>query len=857
MIISKKIKKKNLFSSFFKILNKIIYSVGIFASLILLVFVIYYNTSGIKHSYTKSLFFEKFNAKILNDYLGLDLNKSKDYLNIILINFFSNFTTTNLENVFLELNQKTILGLEAQRNLRKENFGEIPSDKILTYPANIKINGENYRIKIRTKGVRSIHWMSKDKTSYKIDIIGDKRIWGLEEFSFQKPITRNYTYEYIFHKLLGYAGLIKIKYFFVNLYINDQNLGVYAVEESFSKELIERQKLRNGPIFGISEEFGEVYPNIKYELYSERYWVNDYPEMISNLFSILNNIRNGDAHINEHFDLDKWAKYFAIIDLTGSYHGSLTKSVKKYYNPTTALFEPIGYDLHKGAGNFEDFILIDFLQEKRPACIYLCDHKTWYLNFFLDENKNLNYKFINLYIEYLKEFTNEKFIKEFLEKNNVELKKFNNAIYKDNSKVDKINRIGLGYFIYDDQYLYKRSKLIKERINLINLDSVTISKINDVFKYEDYEASQFPLEAQTFNCLNPNDKKKMYLAGKMEIKFNNSCKKIKLFDHRGNSKIFDLKENIVLNSKNIRNFRNKFKNLQTHVSISKGSNNEFILKEDLNIFENTLLNKENKLIIKNKHIDIKNNAILLIEGKIEFENSKKNPTQIYSSDGTGSLIFIGNKFEFKDLVFKNLSSPKLNDLILYGGVNFINSEVLLENITFSNSNDEDAINIINSKSFLSNIRFENIFADALDIDFGKSNFNNIECYNIKNDCLDISGAQINGNYLFTLNTNDKGISIGENSKVKIKNITTINNRVALAIKDGSNVELNNVSFENNQYDIALFNKKNEFDQPSLDLNNVNNLNKKKILQSKNTFFKLDKKILNGTLLDEDINNKLY
>ena len=756
----------------------------------------------------------------------------------------------------MELNQKTILGLEAQRNLRKENFGEIPSDKILTYPANIKINGENYRIKIRTKGVRSIHWMSKDKTSYKIDIIGDKRIWGLEEFSFQKPITRNYTYEYIFHKLLGYAGLIKIKYFFVNLYINDQNLGVYAVEESFSKELIERQKLRNGPIFGISEEFGEVYPNIKYELYSERYWVNDYPEMISNLFSILNNIRNGDAHINEHFDLDKWAKYFAIIDLTGSYHGSLTKSVKKYYNPTTALFEPIGYDLHKGAGNFEDFILIDFLQEKRPACIYLCDHKTWYLNFFLDENKNLNYKFINLYIEYLKEFTNEKFIKEFLEKNNIELKKFNNAIYKDNSKVDKINRIGLGYFIYDDQYLYKRSKLIKERINLINLDSVTISNINDVFKYEDYEASQFPLEAQTFNCLNPNDKKKMYLAGKMEIKFNNTCKKIKIFDHRGNSKIFDLKENIVLNSKNIRNFRNKFKNLQKHVSISKGSNNEFILKEDLNIFENTLLKKENKLIIKNKNIDIKNNAILLIEGKIEFENSKKNPTQIYSSDGTGSLIFIGNKFEFKDLIFKNLS-PKLNDLILYGGVNFINSEILLENITFNNSNDEDAINIINSKSFLSNIRFENIFADALDIDFGKSNFNNIECYNIKNDCLDISGAQINGNYLFTLNTNDKGISIGENSKVKIRNITTVNNRVALAVKDGSNVELNNVSFENNQYDIALFNKKNEFNQPSLNLNNVNNLNKKKILQSKNTFFKLDKKILNGTLLDEDINNKLY
>ena len=79
--------------------------------------------------------------------------------------------------------------------------------------------------------------------SYKIDLIGDKRLWGLEEFAMQKPITRNYTYEYLFHQLLNHVGLTSIKYFFINLYINDQNLGVYAIEESFSKELIEGNHL--------------------------------------------------------------------------------------------------------------------------------------------------------------------------------------------------------------------------------------------------------------------------------------------------------------------------------------------------------------------------------------------------------------------------------------------------------------------------------------------------------------------------------------------------------------------------------------------------------------------------------------
>ena len=66
------------------------------------------------------------------------------------------------------------------------------------------------------------------------------------------------------------------------------------MEEGFSKELVERQQLRNGPIFGISEEFGEYYPNVRYELYSEKYWATEYPDMMPKIFSILNDIKNNE-----------------------------------------------------------------------------------------------------------------------------------------------------------------------------------------------------------------------------------------------------------------------------------------------------------------------------------------------------------------------------------------------------------------------------------------------------------------------------------------------------------------------------------------------------------------------------------
>ena len=89
----------------------------------------------------------------------------------------------------------------------------------------------------------------------------------------------------------------------------------------------------------------------------------------------------------------------------------------------------------------------------------------------------------------------------------------------------------------------------------------------------------------------------------------------------------------------------------------------------------------------------------------------------------------------------------MDNYILYGGVNFINTNLNLENVVVSDSKNEDGMNIINSNSKLSDLKFENIFADALDIDFGTAIFENITCNEIKNDCLDISGSNIKGKTL--------------------------------------------------------------------------------------------------------------
>ena len=199
----------------------------------------------------------------------------------------------------------------------------------------------------------------------------------------------------------------------------------------------------------------------------------------------------------------------------------------------------------------------------------------------------------------------------------------------------------------------------------------------------------------------------------------------------------------------------------------------------------------------------------------------------------------------------------MDNYILYGGVNFINSNLKLKNIILKNSNNEDGMNLINSKSYLSNIYLNNISADALDVDFGELNFSNINCLEINNDCLDISGANVYGDNLTAINVRDKGISAGENSNIMIKNINLINNYIAIAVKDGSKANFDNIKLDKNIYDIALFNKKKEFIKPKLSINNLNPLDKKKIIQSKNTTLTINNNSYYGTMKDSDINSKLY
>ena len=774
MIIKKKLNQFPFVNLIIKILNRLIQILGSLTLLIFIFLLFHYLNSGMYERYKPLIVLKKIDNEIIDKYLGFSFFEIDDYI-------YQNFKSlkfilfkNELENVTLKINQKNLYNLELQRKNKLEGLAN-QIDKFSR--ATLNYNQNNFKIKLRVKGDRVLHWYDKNQTSYKIDLRGDDRIWGLEEFSVQKPVTRNYIYEYIFHKLLEANKLISLKYFFINLSLNDTNQGIYAVEEGFSKELIERNKKRNGPIFGVEEIKSLNYPKIEYDLYSKNYWETNHSELIENAYLKLSKIKNDIVNIDQIFDLDKWSTYFAIIDLTGNFHGSIPKSVKLYYNPVTAKFEPIGYDGHYNPNLFQNFLILDFLDTENKNCSYICSEREWYLRFLKND------KFKNLYLKKLKEISFQNKIKDFYTTNLETINFYNDQFLSESSKKDRVLYKGFGMYLFDQNYLFERSNYINSRI--VELEKQIVQN----------------------NTLNEDIFENRNLLSKQEIK--------------------SLKNNYILE-----------KNL--------------IIDEDL-----YLATGNNLEVLKGVEIFFQKDVSIYSEGSIFFNGTKDQPIIIYSNNNIGSLVLSNNDYKFHNVIFKNLSFPKDKDKILHGGVNVINSNVEIIDSQIISSKSEDAINLISSNSNINNLKVKNIYADAIDIDFGTLKFKNIFCENVDNDCLDISGANVRGNSLEGLNVKDKGLSFGENSNGEIMNINFQNAKLGVAVKDGSKLKLSKYVFTNNEYDVAVFNKKKEYEGASLFINESNDNNNLNYLLGINNEIIKDDNILTKKIKNKLINELFY
>ena len=808
-----------ILNSFKYLLKKLYVPALIFVTLqgIIITILLYDNRGRIKSQLIKYDLIE-----ILTRNSSLDTLYFKDYFSY-LKDIFNPSNQSTLDRLDLAINFKDFIALECSRK-EKENCskdGWIRGPKIIH-------NNQIYDVKLRAKGDRKIHKENIKKMSFKVDLRGDKKIYGMEEFSLQLPVIRNYSMEPLVSNLMREQDLISPRNKYVKFYMNGEYLGIRHIEEGFGKEIVENSKRRYGPIFSLDEGSGKPFMKNSFDLHDRKNWTLDKNNLSKSGLSILRHLQNKSEDINLYFDIENWAKYFAMLDSFNMIHGTLPKSVKFYLNPITGLFEPIFFDGHFGIGLFDNFLLSDFigLDNSLPKCRYTCNEVDFYRMFFGNGEK-VNRKFVKKYLYYLKIFSSEKYIENKFNKQWEKLSGLRANFYREFNKRDQAYHQGIFPHVAPKTRIYERLRNIRNYIEISEkeIPNHSFDFKNNIISIENIN-SKIPQNYKIY-CESKKPLTEVFIVKDLPVYFN-----IKKINEKCNY------ENIKfsINGGVIKNFikNTMVGDLKLEDKLKDNLNN-IIFKNQIN--ENILINsgkvfiKKDKEFINKKIIFSKNSDICFIDNSILYikdseviiKGDKNNPTIFAGCEGeTGSVVIENSKIKLGFLITKNLSFPLIKLRSLYGGINIINSNLEGDEIFVYNSKSEDAVNIINSKVKLNSINFQTIKSDALDSDFSSLNIGKISCKNIGNDCLDFSFSQGTIN-LFEANlVKDKVVSLGEKSIVKINKLNALKSDIGIVSKDESNLYLDKYYFNEVKIPISAYIKKNEFKSPKISIAFIQN-----------------------------------
>ena len=156
------------------------------------------------------------------------------------------------------------------------------------------------------------------------------------------------------------------------------------------------------------------------------------------------------------------------------------------------------------------------------------------------------------------------------------------------------------------------------------------------------------------------------------------------------------------------------------------------------------------------------------------------------------------------------SDQRFNAIGITGCLTFLETNLDNTTVNVSNGGCEDSLNIISSKGSIESLKIRTAFADALDMDFSNVTIKDAFIKNAGNDCFDVStGTYFIKNGQFEM-CGDKGISVGEGSKLRAENLNVVSANIGISSKDYSTVNSNSATFVKVTTCIEAKQKKQEF-----------------------------------------------
>jgi hypothetical protein len=700
----------------------------------------------------------------------------------------------------------------------------VESDKSIEAKAKITIDEIEYEVKISPTGQNLDMIGSSEKRAYKVEVKGGQKIFGMKEFKLLPPKSRYHMAEFFGHALESNEGLISLRYFFVDMNINGESHGIYAVEEHFNKELLENRQAREGLLF--SPAFSSTNRSDTIKIFNEKVYKSD---LLYDNTSILKDkwhaFINGDLAPAKVLDLKKYAKYYAIVDLMTGYHSAIYQNLKMYYNPITHLVEPI-------AREYNSLRLQDGDQSNRSLMIEHINQKIGIGAWNLISSRLFSDKqFVRHYMAALAKLSSKSYLDDVINKNKEAFTKELNIIHSEEP-----------YYSFPINYLYNRQEYLRKWLSRnINLSILINTDVEKEIHFQVTNNSEKPIGLVGYSDQQDSQgtlEDYVLLPGEMFEYKSDSEKDINHYYYR--LQYHDLGYDSIMVSHMVPSSFSSKVVMPELIFMQASSIYNY---PGLQINENTLeisttslrLDIKTNLVIpggytfvvdQGQTINIAMGASILSYSPVMIRGSIEYPVSIISEDSSGQGIIImadrrSSMFEY--VIFKNLANPKFKTWSLPASITVYESDIVMNNVTFLNNNSEDCLNVVRSTYVLTNSRFENTYSDAFDSDYSNGIIENCRFKNCGNDAIDISGSQLKANNIYIEMIGDKGVSVGEKSFMNGNNINILRAELGLVSKDLSVIEIDSLSLKQCRVGILAYQKKPEYGPGEIRINSMESI----------------------------------
>lgn len=669
-----------------------------------------------------------------------------------------------------------------------------------------------YKCKVRLKGDLPDHWNSSKRMSLRIDVKGGY-IYGMKEFSLQKPGTRQFPYDAVFHNLNNQLGrLSSDSDRFYSVKVNGEGWGVMNAEPIIDEKFIETHEVKRLGIFRISNQKSWAHSRIDGSY--KGYFISDPTINLS--------MRGNDKEILKDPILNEIYSHIFL---------SLSNKNGEIFNRQAMLgnlvYGLVWGNLHALYNSNAWYVWNTYEEKLEPV---LTDQGNWKnIEVYIDSLSNLPF-------EYKIMFKNNPLTKQEVV---TELKNLD-AFFKKNNPIDSANSLKKKYFPNDQMFtktpIYQNLSYINENIqeiiNKINLLAEIDFEHTKENKISPEQLDQIDKVSEIFHFSDGTVRIFNLLANEIEVKeitmgdIKNNIKKFIPPSKSESLNFIDIKTDLLgyhndaISVKFIINGKEKInKNTYSLTRINYGLSspkivesfchhskpeNLCILKGEINIDKSLIFNKKT-VINPGTIINFKKGGNLIFNSSVLFNGTENNKIT-FNGNGFGG-IYIKNDNEqisiIKNTSFSNLATVNSPLKRYTGSINGYGGLFQLTNVTISNGNAEDQLNIINSDVDIDGLKITNATSDAFDCDFCKGTIKNISFSDVGGDGLDISGSDLKIIKMYASNIKDKAFSVGEKSFAFIDDALYDSVATGIAVKDSSIVKASNIILKNINFDAFM------------------------------------------------------